>query len=331
MPRSRRSESAGSRVVSQFLQFVGLVISARLLIPSDYGNSAVIAPILAFGGLLANLGLSSAIIHARRVTEELLSTVFWINAVAGVVLTGIVAALAMPLSHLFRNPRLAPLLVLAGLIFTINLGIVHNALLERTLRFKTIALLETGCVLLSVITIVVTAARGAGPYSLVWGPLVNQGATTLCLWATVRWRPRARPTWKTTQLLWTVSRGLTGYNILEFWSRNSDNLMLARFVSLAELGNYNTNTSQFTNSDLYGLFLPQVRLDFAAPVTSGQVPLRFTGVPGLAYAIQATTNLLATNTVWITLTTSNTLGGTFDFTDTNAASSSRRFYRAVLP
>ena len=51
----------------------------------------------------------------------------------------------------------------------------------------------------------------------------------------------------------------------------------------------------------------------------------------LTYAIQSTTNLLATNTVWITLTTSNTLGGTFDFTDTNAASSSRRFYRSVLP
>lgn len=48
--------------------------------------------------------MSSAVIHARRVTEQLLSAVFWINAVAGVVLTGIVAALAVPLSHLFR-PR----------------------------------------------------------------------------------------------------------------------------------------------------------------------------------------------------------------------------------
>ena len=89
--------------------------------------------------------------------------------------------------------------------------------------------------------------------------------------------------------------------------------------------------SGFTNGDLYGLFLPHARLDFAAPITSGQVPLRFTGLPGVSYAIQAAPDLLTTNTVWTTLATSNTLGGTFNFTDTNAAGFSRRFYRAVLP
>ncbi len=89
--------------------------------------------------------------------------------------------------------------------------------------------------------------------------------------------------------------------------------------------------SSFSNGDVYGLFLPQTRLDFAAPVASGQVPLRFTGMPGVGYAIQATADLLTANTIWTTLATSNTLAGTFNFTDTNAASFSRRFYRAVLP
>lgn len=89
--------------------------------------------------------------------------------------------------------------------------------------------------------------------------------------------------------------------------------------------------SNFKNGDVYGLFVPIARLDFAAPVANGQVPLRFTGMPGVTYAIQATTNLVSANIVWTTVTTSNSLSGTFDFTDTNATGYSRRFYRALLP
>ncbi len=237
--RTGAAWAAGSRIASQLVQFLGLIISARLLVPSDYGSAAVVAPVLAFGGLFANLGLASAVIHARRVTEELLSTAFWISTGAGVLLTAAVAGLAVPLSLLFGIPTLAPLLLLASVMFVINLSTVHLALLERTLRFKTVALVETVSVLLAVLTIIGTAATGAGPFSLVWGPLVNQASSTIGLWAAVRWRPHARPDRESARSLWAYSKGLTGFRALNFWSHNADNLLLARFVSLAELGNYN--------------------------------------------------------------------------------------------
>lgn len=87
--------------------------------------------------------------------------------------------------------------------------------------------------------------------------------------------------------------------------------------------------SNFKNGDVYGLFVPKTRLDFAGPVAGGQVPLRLTGMPGVTYAIQGTTNLASATTVWTTLASSNGLSGTFNVADTNAASFSRRFYRAV--
>ena len=39
----------GARVGSQVIQFLGLIISARLLVPSDYGNAAVVVPVLVPG------------------------------------------------------------------------------------------------------------------------------------------------------------------------------------------------------------------------------------------------------------------------------------------
>lgn len=229
---------AGSRVASQLLQFLGLIVTARLLLPSDYGEAAVVFPVIAFGGLFTSLGLAGAIIHARRVTEQLLSTAFWINVVSGVVLAVGLWALAGPLAELFRSPGLTTLLPVAGLIFVMNMSVVHVALLERTLRFKQIAVIETASAGLGIAVTVGAALAGLGALSLVLGPLVTQTVVTACVWATVRWRPHAGPDRASAHELWTYARGIVGFRILNFWSRNADNLLLARFVPLAELGNY---------------------------------------------------------------------------------------------
>lgn len=230
--------AVGSRAGSQFIQFLGTVVTARILLPSDYGKAAVVVPIVAFANIFTTLGLGSAVIHARRVTEKLLSTAFWVNFVTGLLLTAVVAALSVPLARLFRIPDLVPLLCLASVLFSVNVRIVHTALLERTMRFKQIAIGETVSGALGIAATIVTALMGAGAYSLILGPIVTQVVLSVWMWAVVRWTPRARPDRQSVRELWEFSRGLTGFQTLNFWSRNADNLLLARFVSLAELGNY---------------------------------------------------------------------------------------------
>jgi PST family polysaccharide transporter len=86
--------------------------------------------------------------------------------------------------------------------------------------------------------VVVAAVLGAGPFSLVLGPLAYTVVRTLLSWCVVRWIPRARPDRAHLRELWKFTRGITGYNILIFWSRNADNLLLAGVASQADLGNY---------------------------------------------------------------------------------------------
>lgn len=228
----------GARFGGQLLQFAGTVATARVLLPADYGKVAVVLPIIAFAALFSSLGLASAIIHARRLTEQLMSSAFWLNAVTGFLLAGLVCALAVPLSSVFREPLLVPLMSLASLNFALNLSVVHIALLERTMRFKQLAQQDLACSVCSVAVVVATAFANAGPFSLVLGPLTYSVLRTLQNWNAVRWLPRARPDRASLRELWSYSRGLTGYNVLTFWSQNADNLLLARFVSQADLGNY---------------------------------------------------------------------------------------------
>jgi len=181
--------AAAGKIVGQVIQFLGTIVTARLLLPEDYGKAAIILPLTAFAAIFSTLGLGSAVIHTRRVTEKLLSTAFWINAVTGVVITGLVAALAFPLAHVYDEPLLTPLMLLASLNFTLSLNVVHTSLLERTLRFKQIAVQETVCSLVSIGTVVVVAIAGGGPFALVLGPLAYTIVRTLLSWASVRWFP----------------------------------------------------------------------------------------------------------------------------------------------
>lgn len=227
-----------NRVASQLLQFLGTIVTARLLFPEDYGKAAVVFPITSFAAVFTTLGLGSAVAYSRRVTEELLSSAFWLNAVAGFVMAGLVAGLAVPLSGVLGIPDLVPLLALASLTFALNFSPVHVALMERTLRFKQIAVIETGSTVLNIATIIATAMAGAGAFALVLGPVVYTVSITALYWGAVRWVPRRGPDRASLRELWSYSRGLAGTSMLNFWSRNADNLLLAGFVSQAELGFY---------------------------------------------------------------------------------------------
>jgi hypothetical protein len=70
------------------------------------------------------------------------------------------------------------------------------------------------------------------------------------------------------------------------------------------------------------------RIDFALPYTNSQFRLRVTGAAGSNYMIQVATNLVSTNVSWISLFTSNSTSGTFEFVDKQATNPAR-LYRAV--
>ena len=229
----------GARVGSQVLQFIGVLITARLLHPSDYGKMAVVYPVIGFSVIFTNLGLNSAVIHRERLTQAILDTAFWLNAFSGVALTLLVSALSFPLAHLFHEPQLVPLLCLASLDFTLAIAVVHASLLERALRFRTVAVIESLGALFGLTTIVGGAALGWGAFALVLGPMTYTVVTVIGFFSVVRYRPHSGIDRTAARDLWEHARGVTGFQAVTFWTRNADTLLLAAVVSQAALGLYN--------------------------------------------------------------------------------------------
>jgi PST family polysaccharide transporter len=88
------------------------------------------------------------------------------------------------------------------------------------------------------VTSLALAASDVGATSLVIGPVVGAVATTVGYWFSARWWPRHRPDSQSLRELWRFSGGLTGFNMVNYWSRNADNLLLGKYASAAALGYY---------------------------------------------------------------------------------------------
>ncbi|MBF0331969.1 MAG: oligosaccharide flippase family protein, partial [Candidatus Omnitrophica bacterium] len=88
--------SLASNIAVSAISFVGTAIMARILEPKDFGLIGMAVLVTGVVQLFGNFGLGAALVHKKDVTDEDLSTAFWANMGAGVVLA-IICILISPL------------------------------------------------------------------------------------------------------------------------------------------------------------------------------------------------------------------------------------------
>ena len=92
-----------------------------------------------FTGILSlfrDFGLSSAAIQRATVTEQQMSTLFWINLLAGILLGLVSVGMAPAIATFYHEPRLLGVATVLAVAFLFNAARVqHVALLQRHMRF----------------------------------------------------------------------------------------------------------------------------------------------------------------------------------------------------
>ncbi|RLA50676.1 MAG: colanic acid exporter [Gammaproteobacteria bacterium] len=222
------------------LQLVSILVLARLLPPSDYGLMALAATVTTFASLIRDMGTGAALIQREEINPTLVSTVFWFNVAVGVVLTGILILLSPIAANILEEARLAGVLVMLSPVFLIaSLGAVPHSLCERESRFKILAKIElsSGCIALAIAVYI--AMKGGGVYALVAQSLVAASMSTILLWLYSRWRPVNKPKLSVLREIWGFSGNIFIFNITNYFQRNSDTVLIGRFLGSVDLGFYN--------------------------------------------------------------------------------------------
>jgi O-antigen/teichoic acid export membrane protein len=175
--------TAASAFLVAGLQLLQTVVLARLLLPAEFGLMAVAASLLAVVALIADLGLSRALIHFDDAPADTLSSLYWLNVGLSLLLMLLLLLLAPVFGNLYGSKALVPVLQYGSLVFPLTAwGQQFRVLAERSLRFSELARIEILAGLAACCFAIVFAFAGGGVYALVAGILVRAAASSALAW-----------------------------------------------------------------------------------------------------------------------------------------------------
>jgi O-antigen/teichoic acid export membrane protein len=229
------------------VQFVVMVVLARLLTPADFGLIAMLLVFTAVAVLLVDSGFGAALVQKQRTTDDDESTVFVSSICVSIVVSGILWFTAPAIAEFYAQPELIPLTRLLLFVLPLSaLAAVPDALLTQRLEFRSRANAEIFASLASGALAVLLAWRGFGVWSLAWQSIVAIGMRTALLWLYSHWRPRGQFRFESFRRLFAFGGYMLMANLLNTISVRLQSLMIGKLFDSRALGYYTLaqNTQQ---------------------------------------------------------------------------------------
>lgn len=227
------------RVVGKLLTFVKLIILARVLSPTAFGQFGAAVLALSFFETLTETGINHVLIYSDRKTEELLDSAWIVSIVRGVAISILIALSAYPLSWYFHDPMLVPLVLLIAVVPLVR-GFVNPMVvtLVKELEFRREFLFRgAGAIVDLVVAVavgVITRSSMAFAAALLLSAVTDLGLS----FALFSVRPRLR--FVRTYLAEIVGYGkwVTVSGIATWVASELDDFVVARLYGISALGTY---------------------------------------------------------------------------------------------
>jgi O-antigen/teichoic acid export membrane protein len=241
--KERTIRGGFAKVCSQAANFLlrigSLMVLARLLEPKDFGIVGMVTAFIGVLNLFRDFGLSTATVQRKTVTDEQISTLFWINMLVGTLLGLISVAVAPVVAVFYHEPRLigVTMALAAGFIFNAA-GVQHSALLQRQMRFTALAVIEFISLFLSVAVAIGMALKGYGYWALVAMTIIPPAVSSICVWAVTAWIPGIPSKQTEIRSLLRFGVTITLNSLVVYVAYNLEKVLLGRFWGATALGIY---------------------------------------------------------------------------------------------
>ncbi len=221
------------------LQIASTVILARLLMPSDFGLAAMVAPLMVAIGVFSDLGLGQAVLQRRDLTREHLSNMFWVSLAFHLALMLVFLALTPLVGLLYGRPELSLAAAVYCSLFVFNgLGSLQRAVQIRRLQFARVGFIKLSATLFGLCVGIFIAVEWRTYWALIAIPIAGSIAGTMLSWLFSGWRP-GLPDRKTDV------RDMVGFGgnmatgrFLTYMAANADSVMIGKAWGEVVLGYY---------------------------------------------------------------------------------------------
>lgn len=223
-------------------QLVSLFYLTHLIPPSSYGLLAMSSVVMNLANIFNDMGTGAAVIQRQEASIGFYNYIYRINIFTGLFVMLLVIITSPLIVVYFNTPELYPVLFLLAFSFPISsLTITHKAKLEKEMNFKVIIAIEIFSSLTGMVLAIVLANLGFGVYSLIFQTLTTISISTICFLKVSGLSLSLR--------IKNISHsdksgviGFSGYllsfNLINYFARNLDSILIGRFFSSAILGVY---------------------------------------------------------------------------------------------
>lgn len=226
-------------MVIQVITFAIGVVLARLLSPSDYGLLGMIMVFTGFASVFVDMGLGSALIQRKHLESTHINTVFFMNVAAGSLLSLLMFLAAPLIADFYHNPKLKVISQVVSVNFFLgSLTTVQRSLIAKSLDFKRLSKVDISTNIFSGVVGIFLAYLGFGVWSLVGQNIIARVLGISIIWYLSPWKPRPQFSRAAFKQLFGYSGNLLGFEMLNYWVRNLDNLLIGRYVGTSALGIY---------------------------------------------------------------------------------------------
>ena len=232
--------TAIAKYTSAVLQLVFAAILSRILTPEEFGIVAVINVFVVFFQLFCDMGFGTAVVQNKSLSDKQTNDIFSWTIYFGLALQVLFIGASFPIAKFYSDDIYIPLgFILSTSLFLNALNMIPNAVMLKQKRFKEIAYRTIiSSVVASLLTIVL-AYNGWGVYALVLQSVFTSLIVFVWNEITVRLKLYFKPDIKPIKQIWGYSLYQFLSQLLNFFNRNLDQLIIGSHFSKSDLGQYN--------------------------------------------------------------------------------------------
>lgn len=221
---------------------ISLVVAgvlSRLIAPEEFGVITVATVVISFFSVFSDLGIAPAVVQQQDLTDEDLSGLFSFSCWTGLALGGLFFLSSWLIASFYEDQALVPIIQLLSLnLFFASANIIPNALLFKAKNFKFIAWRTLGIQVAGGVIAIAVALLGGGIYALVVNPILS--SLLLFVVSYRKYPQKLKFSWGIVPLrkIFRFSAYQFLFNIICFFSRNLDKLLIGKHLGMTLLGYY---------------------------------------------------------------------------------------------
>lgn len=221
------------------LQFIVMIVLARLLSPSDFGIVNAATVVITFTTVFSMVGVGPALIQRPELSKSHIRTGFTLTILLSILFTTLLYFGSNIIASFFHMDKLHIVLKAMSVIFLLKgLSIVSESLIQRQLKFRAFASIEVISYTVYGFVGVSCAFMGLDYWSLVYAQISQNLIKTILLISLERHNMKPQLHWESAKELLFFGGGFTIARLSNQFALQADNLVVGRWLGSSALGLY---------------------------------------------------------------------------------------------